>query len=102
MTAKIIDGEVWLESLHISQYKKGFYQKYDPRRPRKLLLKKYEIKRMQKNIEEKGYTLIPTRIYINEKALAKVEIAIAKGKREYEKRDKIQKYEAHKEMSKYL
>ncbi len=99
--AQIKDGEIWLESLHISPYKKGFYQEYNPRRSRKLLLNKYEIKRMQNKVQEKGFTLIPTRLYINEKGLAKVEIAIAKGKRKYEKREKIKKKEAYREMNKF-
>ena len=96
--AAIKNGEVWLYNLHISPYNKGSYQDYSPTRIRKLLLNKHEINRLEKKIQEKGFTLIPIRLYINEKSLAKIELAIAKGKREYEKREKIKEREAHKEM----
>ena len=96
--AMIKNGEVWLYNLHISPYIKGSYQDYSPTRNRKLLLNKHEIKRFEKKVQEQGLTLIPIRLYINENSLAKIELALAKGKREYEKRDKIKEREAYREM----
>ncbi len=99
--AAIRDGEAWLYSLHISPYKQGFYQKYNPRRTRKLLLHKNQIRRLLRKVQEKSYTLVPVRLYINDQGLAKVEIALAKGKKKYEKRFKIKKREAQKKMDRY-
>ncbi len=99
--ASIKDGEAWLHSLHISPYKRGFYQEYNPRRSRKLLLHKHQIRRLLRKVREKSYTLVPVRLYINDQGLAKVEIALAKGKKKYEKRFKIKKHEDQKRMDKY-
>jgi len=99
--ATIKDGEAWLHSLHISPYDKGFYQEYNPRRLRKLLLHKHQIKRLLRKVKEKSYTLIPLRLYINEDGYAKIELALAKGKKKYEKRFKIQKREDEKHMEKF-
>ena len=96
--AAIKNGEVWLYNLHISPYIKGSYQDYGPTRIRKLLLNKHEINRLEKKIQERGFTLIPIRLYINERSLAKIELAIAKGKREYEKREKIRERDVQKEI----
>jgi len=99
--ATIKDGEAWLHSLHISHYDKGFYQEYNPRRSRKLLLHKHQIKRLLRKVKEKSYTLIPVRLYINEDGYAKIELALAKGKKKYEKRFKIKKREDQKRMDRY-
>jgi SsrA-binding protein len=84
-------GEVWLLNLHISPYEKSTYFNHEATRPRKLLLNKREIKKMNSKIVEGGMTLIPASIYINEKSLCKVELAIAKGKKNYDKREVLQK-----------
>lgn len=100
--ARIKDGELWLENLHISPYDKGFNYDYDPKRTRKLLMHKYEIYRLEGKITEKGYTLIPLSLYIDEKGLAKLTLALAKGKRAYEKRDKIKARDAAREMDRAM
>ncbi len=96
--ARVKEGELWLESLHISPYDKGFNYDYNPKRPRKLLMHKYEINRLDSKIAEKGYTLIPLSLFINDNGLAKIIIGLAKGKRTYEKRDKIKARDAEREM----
>ena len=88
---KIEDGEIWLINLHISSYEHYGAFDHDPERKRKLLLNKREIRKIRQNIEEKGMTLVPKEIYINDKGLAKVKLAIAKGKRNYDKRETLRK-----------
>ena len=89
--ARIDEGELWLVNLHISPYDKGNIYNHDPERKRKLLMKKHEIRRLQKKMEEQGLTLVPKELYINDKGLCKVNIALAKGKKVYDKREDIQK-----------
>ncbi len=82
-------GEVILKNLNISIYENGTHYNHEPLRDRKLLLNKKEIKKLAGKLLDKGLTLIPTRFYINEKGLAKVDIALAKGKKLYDKRNTI-------------
>jgi len=84
--ADIKNGEVWLCNLHISPYEHGNIYNHDPKRPRKLLLNKDEIAYLIGKVREKGLTLIPISIYFNEYGWAKVELALAKGKKVYDKR----------------
>ncbi|MBN2018295.1 MAG: SsrA-binding protein SmpB [Candidatus Cloacimonetes bacterium] len=100
--ARIKEGELWLENLHISPYEKGFNYDYNPKRARKLLMHKYEIRRLEGKITEKGYTLVPLSLYINDKGLAKIVLALAKGRRSYEKRDKIKERDADREMDRAI
>jgi SsrA-binding protein len=88
--AKIIDDEVWVFNLHISPYEKTAYFNHEPTRKRKLLLHKREIKKLKNKSEQDGMTLIPKTIYVNEHGKCKVSLALAKGKRLYDKRDAIQ------------
>jgi SsrA-binding protein len=91
------DGrEVFLYNLHISPYEEGGEESRDPCRPRKLLLHRHEIKRLMGRTQERGYTLIPLRIYFKN-GFAKVELALAKGKRKYDKREAIKKREVERE-----
>jgi SsrA-binding protein len=89
--ARIENGEIWLFNLHISPYEQGNIYNHEPERKRKLLLHSREIRKMVSKVEEKGMTLIPKNIYINEKGLAKLTLALAKGKRLYDKRETLQK-----------
>lgn len=90
------DGELWLVGVHISPYERSnSYTQVDPVRPRKLLLHRKEINQILSRIKEKGYTLIPTKAYI-ERGRAKVEVALAKGKKQYDKRETIQKRDAER------
>jgi len=96
--ASIETGEAWLHSLHISPYKYDSNFAPDPERKRKLLLNKREIKKIKSQMDEKGMTLIPAEIYINDRGLAKVKIALAKGKRQYDKREDIKKKDIMRDM----
>jgi SsrA-binding protein len=95
-------GEVWIKSLHIAEYSHGNINNHDPVRDRKLLLQKREINRIESKLKEKGYTLIPLRMYFNEKALVKIEIGLAKGKKLYDKRETIKQKDVEREMKRYL
>ncbi len=97
--ARIVNGEVFLYNFHISPYPHSREaQKLDPTRTRKLLLKKSEIKRLAGKVQEKGYTLIPLKVYFNERGLAKVELALAKGKKIYDRREDIKRRDLEREM----
>jgi SsrA-binding protein len=95
-------GEIWLKSFHIAEYSHGTVNNHDPIRDRKLLLRKREITRITAKLKEKGYTLIPLRIYFNEKNLAKIEIGLAKGKKMHDKRESIKQKDAQREMKRFL
>ena len=95
--ARVEDGEVWIENLHIPRYEPGERRGYDPKRRRKLLLRRAEIERLIGKTAERGLTLIPMRVYFTH-GLAKVEIGLGKGKRAYEKRQAIAEREHRREM----
>jgi SsrA-binding protein len=94
--ARVKQGEVLAYNVHITPYSHSHHMKLDPLRPRKLLLKKKEIKRLIGKTEEKGYTLIPTKIYFS-RGRAKMELALAKGKRKYDKRRALKERELRRE-----
>lgn len=94
-------GEVWIRSLHIAEYSHGTVNNHDPLRERKLLLQKREIRKIESKLKEKGYTLVPLRIFFNEKNLVKIEIGLGRGKKLHDKRDTIKKREADREMKRY-
>jgi len=100
--ASIDAGEVWLYNLHISPYKFDSNFALDPERKRKLLLNKREIKKIKGQVDEKGVTLIPSAVYINDKGLAKVKLALAKGKRQYDKREDIKKKDIQRDLDRNL
>jgi len=89
--AKIENNEIWLHNLHISVYEKGNIFNHDPERKRKLLLNRREIKKLKYQVEERGMTLIPKDFYINDAGLAKMTLALARGKKLYDKRDTLRK-----------
>ena len=91
-------GEIWLLNCHISPYSHGNYANHEPLRTRKLLLHRSEIDELLGKTKAKGQTVIPLRLYINEKGRAKIELGLARGKRRYEKRQVIKEREATREM----
>ena len=95
--ARIKKGEVFLYNMHITPYPFAHHIQLDPTRPRKLLLHKKEIKRLIGKTEEKGYTLVPTKVYFS-RGKAKVELALAKGKRKYDKRRALKEKEMKREV----
>jgi SsrA-binding protein len=95
--AQIKDGEVYVYQLHIAPYPFAYYDNHDPLRPRKLLLHQHEIKRLYGKINEKGHTLVPIRIYFKN-GKVKILLALAKGKRKYDKREAIKRRDEQREM----
>jgi SsrA-binding protein len=95
--ARVENGEVTLFEFHISPYEKGGYANHNPVRPRKLLLHKKEIRKLTGKVEEKGLTLVPLKVYFKE-GKAKVELALARGKKQYDRRADIAKRDANRDM----
>ena len=83
------ENELWIKNLHISEYGNGGYTNHEPKRERKLLLNKQELEKINGKVTTKGMTIIPTRLFINDKGRAKVEIAVAKGKKLFDKREAL-------------
>ena len=98
----IHQGEMWLRSLHIAPYSHGTTNNHDPLRERKLLLQKREIRKIESKLKEKGYTVVPLRIFLNEKNLVKVEFGLAKGKKLHDKRESIRQKDVEREMKRHL
>ena len=96
--ARLRGGELWLLGVHIAEYAQKGYAKHDPLRPRKLLLHRRELVHLRKSVERKGLTIVPLRIYFNERSLAKVEIALARGKKLHDKRQSAKDREAKREI----
>jgi SsrA-binding protein len=95
-------GELWIKSLHIAEYSHGTVNNHDPIRERKLLLNRRELKKLEGKIREKGYTIIPLRIFMNEKNLIKIEIGLGKGKKLHDKRDTIKQRDTDREIKRYI
>jgi SsrA-binding protein len=96
--AEIKDGEVYLINCHISPYEPANRFNHDPLREKKLLLHKREIKRLTGKIKERGFTLVPTKVLINDKGRVKVEVSLARGKREYQKKEAIRERDRKREI----
>jgi len=92
------NSELYVKGLHISEYWWGNMNNHDPRRERKLLLSKKELSKLQRKIKEKGLTIIPTKLFINEKGFAKLVIGLAKGKKQYDKRESIKEKDMKRDM----
>jgi SsrA-binding protein len=95
-------GEIWVKSLYIAEYDYGTYANHIPTRDRKLLLKKKELKKLENRLKDKGYTVIPLKIYFSENGLAKIKIGLAKGKKLHDKRATIKDRESEREIKRYL
>ncbi len=95
-------GEIWVKSLHIAEYSHGNLNNHEPMRDRKLLLQKKEIKKIETKLKEKGYTLVPLRLYINDKGFVKIEIGLARGKKLHDKRETLRKKDVEREMKRFI
>lgn len=100
--ARIEGNEVYLYSLYIAPYLQASYLNIDPERKRRLLMHKKEIKRLGSTVAEKNLTLVPTKIYFNKRGLIKVEIALGKGKKMYDKRETIKKKDINRELQRVM
>lgn len=92
------DGELYVKNMHISPYEHGGFANHNPLRDRKLLLHKHELRKLYRSVKEDGFTIVPVKIYINKKGLAKLEIALAKGKKIYDKRESIKRRDIEREL----
>lgn len=99
--AEVVNGDVWLNQMHISPYEKGNRFNHDPLRKRKLLLNRSEISKMVGKVQQQGMTLIPLKIYLKQ-GLAKIELGLCKGKKTYDKRDDLANRDAKRQMERDL
>lgn len=93
-----VNGELWVKNMHISQYSYGSYNNHVERRDRKLLLNKKELRSLAQDIKSPGYTIVPVLLHISENGFAKLDIALAKGKKEFDKRQTLKEKEDRREM----
>lgn len=94
-----MNEELWVKGMHIAEYTEGSYNNHLAKRDRKLLLNRKELNKLRVKTKEKGYTIIPTRLYISDRGFAKLEIALARGKKTFDKREDLKKKDATMEMS---
>jgi SsrA-binding protein len=94
-----VGNELWVKNMHISEYFYGSYNNHSARRERKLLLNKKELNNLLKESKNPGFTIVPVRLFINEKGLAKLVIALARGKKEYDKRQSLKEKEDRRDMA---
>lgn len=97
-----IDGELYIRNMHIAEYSHGSFYNHEAKRNRKLLLHKREIKKLETKLQERGFTIIPLRIFINNRGFAKIEIALAQGKKLYDKREAIKERDNKRELARFL
>ena len=98
----VYNGEVWVKNMYIAEYSFGSYNNHQTRRDRKLLLTAKEIARLTKTSQTPGFSIIPTRLFLNEKGLAKLAIAIARGKKQYDKRESIKERDDRRAMDRAM
>ncbi len=98
----IHNGEIWVKGMNISPYFFGSYNNHEAKRDRKLLLTKREIRKLQEATKQVGFTIVPTLVFIDAKGRAKVDIALAKGKKEYDKRQTLKEKEDRREMDRAM
>lgn len=96
------DGELWVKNMNISEYFYGTYNNHMPRRDRKLLLTKRELEKIRRQTKDTGFTIVPTKLFLNEKGLAKMEIAVAKGKKVYDKRESLKEKDDRRQMDRAM
>lgn len=96
------EGELFVRAMHISEYSYGTYNNHVAKRDRKLLLTARELKKLYIKVKEKGMTIVPVTLFINDKGLAKLEIALAKGKHFYDKRDSLKEKDTKREMDRHM
>lgn len=94
----LTNGEIWLKNMHISEFKQGSYNNHEPKRLRKLLLNKTEIRKIESRLKEKGTTIVPVQLYFNERGFAKIDIAVARGKKMFDKREDLKKKDQEREI----
>ncbi|MEM9024320.1 MAG: SsrA-binding protein SmpB [Bacteroidota bacterium] len=97
-----IRNELWVRNMHIAEYENGSYSNHEPKRDRKLLLQRTELNKLHKKLKEKGLTIVPTLLFINDQGLAKLQIALAQGKKLYDKREDKKSKDVKREMDRAM
>ncbi len=97
-----IENELWIKQMHIAEYSHGNIHNHEPKRDRKLLLHRKELHKLSKKLKDKGLTMVPTRLFISESGYAKLEIALAKGKKLYDKREDMKQKDARRDMDRVM
>ncbi len=100
--ARITEGEVWLLGFHIAPYSHGHTSNHEPKRPRKLLLRRGEIRKLEAKVTQKGLTLVPLDVYFNDRGLVKVMLSVAQGKSSVDKRQDLKEAEHRREMDRAM
>ena len=95
-------GEWWIKGMYVAEYKLGTYYNHAERRERKLLLQKKELSKLERKTKESGLTIVPLRVFLNDKGFAKVRIALARGKKQYDKRESLKAKDAKREMDRFM
>ena len=93
------NGELFVKNMHIAEYSHGTWNNHEPKRERKLLLTKRELKKLEKKVTERGLTIIAIRLFLNKAGYAKLEIALARGKREYDRREDMKQKDSKRELN---
>ena len=99
---QFVGNELWVKQMHIAEYRFGSYANHEVKRDRKLLLTKRELRKLQRQVQDTGKSIIPLRLFINEKGLAKMEIALCQGKHAYDKRQSIRERDDKRELDRVL
>jgi len=94
--------ELWIKQMHIAEYSHGNIQNHEPKRDRKLLMNRNELKKLSKKLQDKGLTIVPTRLFISKNGFAKLEIALAKGKKLYDKREDLKQKDSKRDMDRVM
>ena len=98
----IHNGEMWVKNMYVAEYERGSYNNHLPRRDRKLLLNKKEIRNLQHETKNSGFTIVPLRLFINEDGRAKLDIALCRGKKEFDKRATLKEKQDRKDMDRFI
>ncbi len=95
-------GELWVKGIHIAEYRLGTYYNHEEKREHKLLLTRKELRKLERNVKETGLTIVPTKMFLTEKGWVKLRIALARGKKEYDKRESLKLKDAKKDMDRAM
>jgi len=96
------EGELWIKGMQIAEYEYGTFNNHDPKRERKLLLNRNELRKLDRKTREKGYTIVAVKLFLNEKGLAKIDIALAKGKAKHDRREDMKTKDAKRDIDRMM
>ena len=99
---QVVNGEMYVKNLHVAEYEMGTCNNHIAKRDRKLLLNRKEIQKLDKKVKESGFTIVPVKLFVNDKGLAKLEIALARGKKTYDKRESLKQKDAKRDIDRLM